>query len=67
MRIWVHVEGAYTPEINDQGYVIATDSTGSLIPEMKRYLETAQEMDILVVFVLWNGALLENKKGRLTL
>lgn len=41
MRMWVHVDGKYTPEINNTGYVSATDSTDTLIPEMLKYLQTA--------------------------
>lgn len=56
MRMWVHVDGVYTPEMNSTGYVSATDKTHTLIPEMLKYLQTAQEMNLMVVFVLWNGA-----------
>lgn len=67
MRMWVHVDGQYTPEINNTGYVTATDSTNTLIPEMLRYLQTAQEMNLMVVFVLWNGADFNNAKALQTL
>ena len=42
--------------------VIGTDAANTLIPEMKRYLQTAQDFDIFVFFVLWNGALMRNDK-----
>ena len=38
-----------------------TDRDGTLIPEMKKYLDAAQARNILVVFVLWNGAVLRNE------
>jgi mannan endo-1,4-beta-mannosidase len=61
--MWVHVDGQYTPEINSSGHVTATDSTDTLIPEMLKYLQTAQEMNLMVVFVLWNGADFNNPKA----
>jgi len=63
IRIWVHVEGYNTPTIDSQGFVSGTDSKHTLIAEMKRYVQTAQEMDILVVFVLWNGAYFTNQNA----
>jgi mannan endo-1,4-beta-mannosidase len=41
MRIWVHVEGVYTPDIDSNGHVSGTDKSNTLIPEMKKYLQTA--------------------------
>ena len=60
VRIWLHVEGDKTPEFDGHGNVIGTDASGSLIAEMKKYVQTAQDMDILVIFCLWNGALMRN-------
>jgi len=37
------------------------DRDGTLISDMKKYLDAAQARDILVVFVLWNGAVLRNQ------
>ena len=56
MRIWLHVEGDHTPVFNASGFVVATDIAGSLIADMRRYLQAAAELDILVFFCLWNGA-----------
>ena len=59
--IWLHIEGDNTPLFNGDGYVTGTDRDGTLIPEMKKYLDAAQARNILVVFVLWNGAVLRNQ------
>lgn len=64
MRIWLHVEGDKTPLWNDDGYVVGTDAAGSLIGEMRAYLRAATEVDVLVFFVLWNGAVLRNAKTK---
>lgn len=64
MRIWLHVEGDNTPQWNASGYVTGTDGGGSLIADMRAYLRAAQELDILVFFVLWNGAVLRNAKTK---
>jgi len=65
MRFWLHVEGDHTPVFNSTGFVTATDVAGSLISDMRRYLQAAAELDVLVFFCLWNGAVLrnENTKG----
>ena len=64
MRIWLHVEGDHTPIFNESGFVTATDSAGTLISDMRAYLKAAQELDILVFFCLWNGAVLRNAKTK---
>ena len=60
LRIWLHVEGDRTPQYNSSGYVIGTDSSNTLITEMRRYLQAANDMNVLIFFVLWNGAVLRN-------
>ena len=62
----MHIEGDNTPLFNGDGYVTGTDRDGTLIPEMKKYLDAAQARNILVVFVLWNGAVLRNEVSVLT-
>ncbi|XP_064600906.1 mannan endo-1,4-beta-mannosidase-like [Liolophura sinensis] len=57
LRIWIHIEGAVTPNFNANGYVTAPDKEGTFLNEMKTYLRKAQEYNILVFFCLWNGAL----------
>ncbi|XP_032778625.2 mannan endo-1,4-beta-mannosidase [Daphnia magna] len=60
VRVWLHVEGDNTPRYDANGYVQSPD--GTLFPEMKTFLNTAKANNILVVFVLWNGAYLRNRK-----
>ena len=62
MRVWLHVEGYKTPVFDADGVVVATDSTGSLISDMRRYLRAARQLDILIFFVLWNGAVLKHQR-----
>ncbi|XP_057369994.1 mannan endo-1,4-beta-mannosidase-like [Daphnia carinata] len=61
VRVWLHVEGDNTPSYDANGYITAPDRTGTLIPDMKLFLDTAKANNILVIFVLWNGALLRNQ------
>lgn len=58
---WVHVEGQNTPTYDSNGYVTSPDSTGTIIDDMRSFLDFAQSKNILVIFVLWNGAVLENQ------
>ncbi len=64
MRIWLHVEGDSTPQFSSDGFVVGTDAAGSLISDMRRYLQASAELDVLVFFVLWNGAVLRNKQTK---
>ena len=41
----------------------ASDSKGTLISDLRRYLRWAQELHLLVVLCLWNGAVLPNTRG----
>lgn len=56
VRMWLHVEGAVSPLFNSSGYVIGTDSSNSLIDDMKLYLQAAAQQNVLIFFALWNGA-----------
>lgn len=57
----MHVEGDNTPNYDSNGYVISLDSTGTMIAEMRSFLDFALSKNILVVFALWNGAVLKNQ------
>jgi mannan endo-1,4-beta-mannosidase len=61
--VWLHVEGDNTPNYDANGYVLGPDKTGTLIPDMKSFLNSAKAKNILVIFVLWNGATLRNQKS----
>lgn len=57
----MHVEGQNTPAYDSNGYVTGPDRTGTIIDDMRSFLDFAQSQNILVIFVLWNGAVLENQ------
>ncbi|KAL7637770.1 UNVERIFIED_CONTAM: hypothetical protein RMT77_011381 [Armadillidium vulgare] len=61
VRIWVHVEGYSSPAFGSDGTVTGCDSTGTFIDDVTRFLNTAQENNILVIFTLWNGAYVTNQ------
>ena len=67
VRIWLHIEGSYTPLFNSSSYVVDTDKSHTLISDMKAYLKAANDQDILVFFVLWNGAVLNNYNAKVML
>ena len=48
---------------NSDGFVLAPDSSGTLLSDLKSYLDAAKARNILVIFVLWNGAVLNNQKA----
>lgn len=55
------MEGYNTPNYDDNGYVTSLDRTGTMIDEMRSFLDFAFSKNILVVFALWNGAVLTNQ------
>ncbi|CAB3380973.1 Hypothetical predicted protein [Cloeon dipterum] len=61
VRIWIHVEGDNTPQWNSDGFVTGLDNTGTMINDLKRFLDAAQARDIVVIPVLWNAALMRNQ------
>ena len=54
--MWLHVEGDNIPSFNPSGYVTSPDASGSMISDMKAFLDFAKSKNILVVFALWNDA-----------
>ncbi|KAK3577182.1 hypothetical protein CHS0354_037521 [Potamilus streckersoni] len=56
VRVWVHCEGAHSPHFNSHGAVDALQGYGSMIDDMKKFLDIANYRKVLVFFVLWNGA-----------
>lgn len=61
LRIWLHVEGDNTPAYDSNGFVTGPDRTGTMINDMKAFLDYAQTKNIVVIFALWNGAYLNNQ------
>lgn len=55
------MEGDNTPKWDSDGYVTGLDNTGTMINDMKRFLDAAGARDIVVIPALWNGALMRNQ------
>ena len=58
----MHVEGENTPEFDSSGFVTGPDSGRTLINDMRAFLDFAQQKNLLVIFVLWNGAEMKNTR-----
>ena len=56
--IWLHVVGENTPAFDGNGFVTGLDKSGTMINDMKAFLDFAKSKNVLVVFALWNGAVL---------
>eukprot|EP01006_Ploeotia_vitrea_P043810 TRINITY_DN66780_c4_g1_i1.p1 TRINITY_DN66780_c4_g1~~TRINITY_DN66780_c4_g1_i1.p1 ORF type:complete len:446 (+),score=53.93 TRINITY_DN66780_c4_g1_i1:27-1364(+) len=56
IRFWMFCDGENIPVFNSSGYVVQTDKTNSLISDVRRYVESARDHNMLVFFSLWNGA-----------
>ena len=54
------MEGDNTPAFDNDGFVVGPDRDGTLISDMKQFLNVARSKNIVVIFVLWNGAVLRN-------
>ncbi|CAG7726076.1 unnamed protein product [Allacma fusca] len=61
IRIWVHVEGETTPQFNGDGFVLGTDEARTLISDLSRFLDFCYDHNVLVIPVLWNGALMRQQ------
>lgn len=48
LGIWIHVEGASTPQFDSNGYVVAPDNTGDFINDLSRFLDVAAEYNVFV-------------------
>jgi mannan endo-1,4-beta-mannosidase len=60
IRYWLFVEGQNIPQFNGQGYVTAPDNTGNLINDATNYVREASKRGIVVIFCLWNAAVMSN-------
>jgi len=61
MRIWLFVEGQTIPSFDSSGRVVASDSSNTLLADLKTYLRFAASKNVFVNLTLWNGALMRNK------
>lgn len=63
LRFWLFVEGSGgIPQWAPDGLVNGTDAAGSLADDMRRFVRLAASMDIVVVWCLWNGAVLRDNR-----
>eukprot|EP01044_Picomonas_judraskeda_P005303 COSAG03_NODE_497_length_7415_cov_2.348004_6_plen_177_part_00 len=63
LRFWLFVEGSGgIPQWAPDGLVNGTDAAGSLAEDMRRFVQLAASMDIVVVWCLWNGAVLRDNR-----
>jgi len=58
MRIWLFTEGAAIPKFDAFGNVVALDATGSLVDDLREYLQYAAHANVFVIISLWNGAVM---------
>ena len=58
LGMWLHVEGENTPAFDGNGFVTGLDKSCTMISDTKAFLDFAKSKNVLVVFALWNGAVL---------
>ena len=51
MRVWVHVEGENSPQFDDEGFVIGTDASQTLISDLREFLDECQANGIFLDLV----------------
>ena len=56
--MWLFVEGATIPAFDSSGMVTATDADGTLIDDLRAYLQYAASQNVFIHLMLWNGALM---------
>lgn len=53
-------KGDNTPHFGSDGFVLGPDEAGTLINDLREFLDLCQANNIFVNLVLWNGALMRN-------
>ena len=51
VRVWVHVEGENSPQFDDDGFVIGTDASQTLISDLREFLDECQANGIFMDLV----------------
>jgi len=64
LRMFVHVEAGSTPQFDPTGHVVATDAGNNLVRDISLFLDVAEQYNVFVVLVLWNGAGVGNTNYR---
>ena len=62
LYVGCHTHSLLSPLYNDDGYVVGTDSAGSLVSDLTSFLDECAANNILAGLVLFNGAVLRNKE-----
>jgi mannan endo-1,4-beta-mannosidase len=63
LRFWLFIEGSGgIPSWAPDGTVNGTDAANSLASDMRRYVQLAASMDIVIIWCLWNGAVLRDSR-----
>ncbi|XP_067664085.1 mannan endo-1,4-beta-mannosidase-like [Haliotis asinina] len=65
LRVWIHMEGANTPEFDSSGHVIGMDKGGTMLSDLKSMLNYAASHNVLVFLCLWNGAVNQGSHAHL--
>ena len=64
VRIWVHTNGAYTPEFDEQGMVSGPGA--ETVDDLRTILDLAWEREVGLILCLWSFDMLENQTGNNT-
>lgn len=59
--MWLFIEGQSIPVFDKNGNVTATDKSGTLLEDLRTYVQFAASKNVFINFALWNGALMRNK------
>lgn len=62
---WIHIEGETSPNFDSSGHVLGPDRDGTLISDLRQYLQAARRDNILIFPTLWNGAVNQHYHYRL--
>lgn len=55
IRVWVHIDGQWSPKFDSNGFATGAD-TNSLIAELGQLLDHAAQKNVFVILCLWNLA-----------
>nr|ADU33333.1 glycoside hydrolase family protein 5 [Gastrophysa viridula] len=60
IRVWVHIDGQWSPKFDSEGYATGSD-TDSLISDLGELLDYAEQKNVFVILCLWNLAVAPTK------
>lgn len=56
LRVWLFVDGHSVPQFDGSGMVVSTDAAGTMATDLRNFLASAAQHNVLVTLCLWNGA-----------